>query len=71
MVNHFHLLLEVPPMVAEACRRILEAASKRPAKAFVAVVAAQERRSWNIKRQRVEEIHKRFTHRMHHLGEFA
>ena len=73
MSNHFHILLEVPPMPeggisdAELLKRLAAAYNE----AFVAGVAkelvearAQEREAW------AAEIHARFTYRMHDLSEF-
>ena len=73
MSNHFHILLEVPPMPeggisdAELLKRIGATATE----ASVAVVAkelatarAEGRDEW------VAEIHARFTYRMHDLSEF-
>jgi putative transposase len=73
MSNHFHILLEVPPMPeggvsdAELLKRIGATATE----AFVAVVAkelaearAEQRDEW------VAEIHARYTYRMHDLSEF-
>ena len=73
MSNHFHILLEVPPMPeggisdAELLKRLAAVYNE----AFVAGVAkelaearAQEREAW------AAEIHARFTYRMHDLSEF-
>ena len=73
MSNHFHILLEVPPMPeggisdAELLKRLAAAYNE----AFVAGVAkelaearVQEREPW------VAEIHARSTHWMHDLSEF-
>ncbi|NQX02924.1 hypothetical protein HQ447_19880 [bacterium] len=73
MSNHFHILLEVPPMAeggmtdGELLKRLLAIQTE----AFVAGVAkeiaearAAERNEW------VAEIHGRFTYRMHDLSEF-
>lgn len=73
MDNHFHLLLEVPPMVErglsddELLKRLLAIYSE----AFVAEVAKElsDARSAGAD-ARVVEIHQRFTYRMHDLGEF-
>ena len=73
MSNHFHLLLEVPPMpvggISDA--ELLKRLTATNSEAFVAVVAKElaearvaDRESW------VAEIHARFTYRMHHLSEF-
>ena len=73
MSNHFHILLEVPPMPVggisdeELLKRLLATNTE----AYVAVVAKEladarkeERDEW------VAEIHARFTYRMHNLSEF-
>ena len=79
MDNHFHLLLEVPPMAdgglsdAELLKRLAALYSE----ALVAAVATElaEARQL-VKDGRGEEsvlvgrIHERFTYRMHDLGEF-
>ncbi len=73
MSNHFHLLLEVPPMpvggITDA--ELLKRLSATNSEAFVAVVAkelvearSQGRNEW------VAGIHARFTYRMHNLSEF-
>ena len=73
MSNHFHILLEVPPMPVGGISDVdlLKRLSATNSEAFVTVVAkelaearAAERESW------VEEIHARFTYRMHDLSEF-
>jgi REP element-mobilizing transposase RayT len=73
MSNHFHLLLEVPPMPVGGLTdgELLKRISATNSEAFVAVVAkelaqarAEERDEW------VAEIHARFTYRMHNLSEF-
>lgn len=73
MSNHFHLLLEVPPMPAGGISdgELLKRLSATNSEAFVAEVAkelaearGQERDAW------VAEIHARFTYRMHDLSEF-
>ncbi len=73
MSNHFHLLLEVPPMPVGGIsdEELLKRLSATNSEAFVAVVAkelaearSQERDEW------VAEIHARFTYRMHDLSEF-
>jgi REP element-mobilizing transposase RayT len=73
MSNHFHLLLEVPPMPAGGIsdEELLKRLSATNSEAFVAVVAkelaearSQGRDEW------VAEIHARFTYRMHDLSEF-
>ena len=73
MSNHFHLMLEVPPMPAAGISdaELLKRLSAISNEAFVAGVAKelkdarhQERAEW------AEEIHARFTYRMHNLNEF-
>ncbi|MGL4400656.1 MAG: transposase [Luteolibacter sp.] len=73
MSNHFHILLEVPPMPAGGLSddELLKRISATNSEAFVTVVAkelaearSQERDEW------VAEIHARFTYRMHNLSEF-
>ena len=79
MCNHFHLLLEVPPMAdsglsdQDLLKRLLAIYSE----AFVAGVAkelADARTAVYVKESGLEEalaaIHKRFTYRMQDLGEF-
>jgi putative transposase len=73
MSNHFHLLLEVPPMPQSgiADDELLERLRAIHTEAFVAVVAkdlAEARAAGHARR--VEEIHARFTYRMHSLSEF-
>ena len=73
MSNHFHILLEVPPMpeggISDA--ELLKRLAAIYTEAFVAEVAkelaaarAENREEW------VAEIHARFTYRMHDLSEF-
>ena len=73
MSNHFHILLEVPPMPEGGISdvELLKRLSATNSEAFVAVVAkelaearAEGREPW------VAEIHARFTYRMHDLSEF-
>jgi putative transposase len=73
MSNHFHLLLEVPPMAVcgisdeELFKRLLAIQTE----AFVAGVAnelGEARKAGN--EALAAEIHKRFTYRMHNLSEF-
>jgi REP element-mobilizing transposase RayT len=73
MSNHFHILLEVPPMPEGGItdEELLKRLSATNSEAFVAEVAkelaearAAERDQW------VAEIHARFTYRMHNLSEF-
>ena len=73
MSNHFHILLEVPPMPEggisdeELLKRLLATNSE----AFVAVVAKELVAARNEGRAEwVTEIHARFTYRMHSLSEF-
>jgi REP element-mobilizing transposase RayT len=73
MSNHFHLLLEVPPMRAEglADEQLLARLAAIHNEAAVAVVAkelADARAAGN--EAHVAEIHARFTYRMHNLSEF-
>jgi len=73
MSNHFHILLEVPPMVAGGLsdEELLKRLSAIYPEAFVAGVAgelAEARKAGLV--SRVEEIHARFTYRMHDLSEF-
>ena len=73
MSNHFHLLLEVPPLPAggisdeELLKRLVAIYSEGEV-ALVAKELAEARKSGNEKR--VEEIHGRYTYRMHSLSEF-
>jgi putative transposase len=73
MSNHFHLLLEVPPMPLGGMTDevLLKRIGATSSEAFVAVVAkeleqarAENRDEW------AAEIHARFTYRMHDLSEF-
>jgi len=73
MSNHFHILLEVPPMPMDGIsdEELLKRLSGTNSEAFVAGVAkelaearAEGREEW------VAEIHARFTYRMHNLSEF-
>jgi hypothetical protein len=79
MDNHFHLLLEVPPMAESGLsdEGLLKRLSAIYSEAFVAGVANE----WADARDAVysqelgldvavASIHKRFTYRMHDLGEF-
>ncbi len=78
MSNHFHLLLEVPPMAEGGLgdEVLLRRLSGLYSEAFVAGVAAElaEARKAGAEGaasdSRVEEIHARFTYRMHDLSEF-
>ncbi len=73
MSNHFHLLLEVPPMPEGGISDdlLLKRLAATNSDAFVAVVAkelaearTQGREDW------AAEIHARFVYRMHNLSEF-
>ena len=73
MSNHFHVLLEVPPVPEGGIsnEELLKRLSTIQTGAAVAVVAkelAEARESGN--QGRVEEIHARHTYRMHSLSEF-
>jgi len=73
MSNHFHLLLEVPPMAEGGLtdEALLQRLSGLYSEAYVAGVAAEladARKSGHD--ARVAEIHARFTYRMHDLSEF-
>ena len=73
MSNHFHILLEVPPMpeVGISDGELLKRLSATNTEAFVAVVAKELREARSQRREdRVAEIHSRFTYRMHSLSEF-
>jgi REP element-mobilizing transposase RayT len=73
MDNHFHLLLEVPPMAAGGLtdRDLLQRLSALYPESRVAEVAGdlQDARQRGLDK-RVAEIHGRFTYRMHDLSEF-
>jgi len=73
MSNHFHILLEVPPMPEEGVSdgELLKRLAAINSEAFVATVAKElvearggEDEAW------VAEIHARFTYRMHNLSEY-
>ncbi len=73
MSNHFHILLEVPPMPVgglsdeDLLKRLLTTNTE----AFVAVLAKELADARNEERAEwVAEIHARFTYRMHNLSEF-
>jgi REP element-mobilizing transposase RayT len=73
MSNHFHILLEVPPMPVggisdeELLKRLLATNTE----AFVAVVAKELAEARKEGRDEwAAEIHARFTYRMHNLSEF-
>ncbi len=73
MSNHFHLLLEVPPMpeggVSDAV--LLKRLGALYNEAFVAVVAKELAEARAAGREAlVAEIHARFSYRMHNLSEF-
>lgn len=73
MSNHFHILLEVPPMPQGGItdEELLKRLSAIQGGALVAEVAkelADARKSGRLKL--AEEIRSRFTYRMHDLGEF-
>ena len=73
MSNHFHILLEVPPMPQEGISdevllKRLSATSTEVAVAMVAKELAEARKAGN--QAHVEEIHARYTYRMHSLSEF-
>ena len=77
MSNHFHLLLEVPPMVEGGLgdEELLKRLSGLYSEAFVAGVAAElaaarTLAAGEIGESRVAEIHARFTYRMHDLSQF-
>jgi REP element-mobilizing transposase RayT len=73
MSNHFHILLEVPPMPEGGVSdvELLQRLSATNTEAFVAGVAGElaEARKAGLE-QRVAEIHARFSYRMHSLSEF-
>jgi REP element-mobilizing transposase RayT len=73
MSNHFHVLLEVPPMPEggisdEELLKRLRATSTEMAVALVAKELVEARKAEN--QSHVEEIHARYTYRMHNLSEF-
>ena len=78
MSNHFHLLLEVPPMAEAGLgdEALLQRLSALYSEAFVAGVAVEleEARKTAVDGggadTRVAEIHARFTYRMHDLSQF-
>ncbi|MDP3851286.1 MAG: transposase, partial [Luteolibacter sp.] len=78
MSNHFHILLEVPPMTAGGLsdETLLHRLSALYTEDFVAGVAAElsEARKpledGSFHETRVSEIHARFTYRMHDLSQF-
>ena len=73
MSNHFHLLLEVPPMAEGGLgdEALLQRLSGLYSETFVVGVAAElaeARKSDHA--ARVAEVHARFTYRMHDLSQF-
>ncbi len=80
MSNHFHLLLEVPPMSEGGLidEELLKRLSGLYPEAFVAGVSAELAETRKLAAEqpgaaaetRVAEIHARFTYRMHDLSEF-
>ncbi len=73
MSNHFHLLLEVPPMAEGGISdgELLKRLSAVQTEAFVAGVAKEIAEARAAGRDEVAaEIHGRFTYRMHNLSEF-
>ena len=79
MDNHFHLLLEVPPMPKNSLSdaELLQRLSALYNEAFVATVAKELANARELVKASLAEesvviaqIHERFTYRMHDLGEF-
>jgi REP element-mobilizing transposase RayT len=73
MSNHFHILLEVPPMPEGGIsdEELLKRLAATNTEAFVAVVAKELAEARAAGRDElVGEIHARFTYRMHNLSEF-
>ena len=73
MSNHFHILLEVPPMPEGGISdgELLKRLSATNTESFMAVVAKELREARSQGREdRVAKIHSRFTYRMHSLSEF-
>jgi hypothetical protein len=73
MSNHFHILLEVPPMPDGGIpdEELLKRLGAIYTEAFVATVAKELKEARKTENQRlVDEIHARFTYRMHDLSEF-
>lgn len=79
MDNHFHILLEVPPMAEDGISDdiLMKRLSAIYTEAFVAGVAAELAEARRQVAQGLAEeavvvkrIHERFTYRMHDLGEF-
>jgi len=73
MSNHFHILLEVPPMPEGGITdgELLKRLGAIYTEAFVATVAKELKEGREAGNQKVvEEIQGRFTYRMHDLSEF-
>jgi hypothetical protein len=73
MSNHFHILLEVPPMPEGGVsdEELMKRLSATNTEAFVAVVAKELADARAAGREElVEEIRARFCYRMHNLSEF-
>ena len=73
MSNHFHLLLEVPPMPEGGIsdEELLKRLSATNTEAFVAEVAKELAEARSSGREAaISAIHARFTYRMHNLSEF-
>ena len=73
MSNHFHILLEVPPIPDGGItdEELLKRLGAIYTEAFVATVAKELKEARKTENQRVAEaIHARFTYRMHDLSEF-
>jgi REP element-mobilizing transposase RayT len=73
MSNHFHILLEVPPMPEGGISEelLLKRLSATSTEAYVAGVAKELEEARKAGREEwVAEIHARFTYRMHSLSEF-
>lgn len=73
MSNHFHVLLEVPPMPQGGIsdEELLKRLRATYSELFVATVANELAEARKEKRDAwAAEIHARFTYRMHHLSEF-
>jgi putative transposase len=73
MSNHFHILLEVPPIAAAGLSddELIKRLSAIYSEAFVAGIAIELRQARHEKNEKyISEIHQRFTYRMHDLSEF-
>lgn len=78
MSNHFHILLEVPPMADGGLldEELLKRLSGLYSAAFVAQISAELVKARQCvadglaSETIVQRIHERFTYRMHHLSEF-